>query len=335
MVIEDVNATNKMIENATKELNNAISGLKLKTDKVALKYVIDYANYQVSIGALEDLVPIVKKEFTEALKEAIDVYENVNATASDIDLSYKRLFNAITMLEFKAGNKEELQALVTLVEALDEKEYTEETWGNLVVAIAKANEVIADENALQYEVDEAVEDLKEAVANLEKVEVNKDALNALVNLVKDKKEEEYIASTWEVFNKALSNANKVLENSKATVEEVDEAYNSLLRSYLKLRLNPDKSKLEELINKANSIDLSIYTEESSSRVRAAVAEAKKIVASNEAEKEDVEKAVKNLEVALSSLTEKNDGANTEISNGSNNNGNEDKDIASNTTSSNK
>lgn len=333
-VIEDVNATNKIIENATKELNNAISGLKLKTDKVALKYVIDYANYQVSIGALEDLVPIVKKEFTEALKEAIDVYENVNATASDIDLSYKRLFNAITMLEFKAGNKEELQALVTLVEALDEKEYTEETWGNLVVAIAKANEVIADENALQYEVDEAVEALKEAVANLEKVEVNKDALNALVNLVKDKKEDEYIASTWEVFNKALNNANKVLENSKATVEEVDEAYNSLLRAYLKLRLNPDKSKLEELINKANSIDLSIYTEESSSRVRAAVAEAKKIVASNEAEKEDVEKAVKNLEVALSSLTEKNDGVNSEISNGSNNNGNEDKEIASNTTSSN-
>ena len=330
-VVADVNATNKMIENATKELNNAISGLKLKTDKAALKHVIDYANYQVSIGALEELVPIVKKEFTEALEQAIGVYENINATASDIDLAYKRLFNAITMLEFKAGNKEELQALVALVEALDEKEYTEETWANLIRAISKANEVIADENALQYEVDEALEILKEAVANLEKVEVNKDALNALVNLVKDKKEEEYIASTWAAFSKALNNANKVLENSKATAEEVNESYNILLRAYLNLRLNPDKSKLEELINRANSIDLSIYTKESANRLRIATDKAKEILESKEASKEDVEKAVENLQVALSSLTENSDG---EDNSGSINNGNVGDNITTNTNPSN-
>ena len=314
-VVADTNATSKIIENATKELNNAITGLKLKIDKAALKEVIDYANYQVSMGALEDVVPVVKKEFNEALEQANIVYDNVNATGSDIDLAYKKLLNAIWMLEFKAGNKEELQKLVDIAEVLDQKEYSEESWANLVIAVSDAKNVIANENALQDEVDEAVEALKEAIANLEKIAVNKDALNSLINSVKDKKEEDYIASTWTVFAEALKNANKVVANDKATQEEVDEAYNSLLRAYLKLRLTPDKSKLEDLVGRAEGIDLALYTEESASILRTALADASAVLKSNDASKEDVEKSMKALETALNSLSEKN-----ESNNGSGNSG---------------
>ena len=145
------------------------------------------------------------------------------------------------------------------------------------LAIANARTVLGDENALQYEVDEAIEILREAVAGLEKISVNRDALKAFVALAETKNEEEYIPSTWVGFASSLEVAYGVIANDAATQEEIDIAYNNLVRAYLQLRLIPDKSKLEDLINRVNNLDLSIFTEASVMSLNVALGEAAAIL----------------------------------------------------------
>ena len=52
-------------------------------------------------------------------------------------------------------------------------------------------------------------------------------------------------------------ANVVYNDENAMQEEVNNAYSELVTAFLNLRLIPDKSLLEELINKAEGLDLSL------------------------------------------------------------------------------
>ena len=56
----------------------------VEADKTFLGIVIDYAQDKKSEGALEGLIPVVVKEFEEALKEAQEVFDNKNATEVSI-----------------------------------------------------------------------------------------------------------------------------------------------------------------------------------------------------------------------------------------------------------
>ena len=287
-----------------------------EVNKDALKFAIDYALEVIENGKLEGVVPVVVKEFNEALDEAKQIYANNKATEVEVDAAFKRLTNAIHMLEFKQGDKEALKKLIDSAEALDEKVYTSESWAKLVEEIEKANAVYNDENAMQAEVDEAVEALKSAIDNLVINNVNKDELQNLVDKVSLLNKDEYIESTWNVLESKINIAIGILNNSNATQAEVDKAYNDLLLSYLGLRLKPDKSKLEDLINKVKEIDLSKYTKESSNNLNIALDKASKVLANNDSTQEDIDNAISELEIAKSNLV-----ANSNESNNSNNNTN--------------
>ena len=74
-----------------------------------------------------------------------------------------------------------------------------------------------------------------------------------------------------------------------------------MHTMLNLRLIPDKSKLEDLINKADSIDLSKYTEESANEVKANLEVAKEILGEKDATQEEIDNAEKQLELSLNNL----------------------------------
>ena len=289
---------------------------KPEVNKTALKFAIDYALEIIENGDLEDVVPAVVREFNEALNEAKKVYENNEATAVEVDATFKRLTNAIHMLEFKQGNKEALKNLIDSAEALDEKVYTNESWIKLVEELEKAKSVYNDENAMQDEVDKAAESLKAAIDNLVINNVNKEELQSLVDKISSLNKDEYIESTWNALESKLNNSIEVLNNSNATQGEVDKAYNDLLVSYLGLRLKPDKSKLEDLVNKVKEIDLSKYTKESVNNLNLALATASETLANDEATQKDIDKAISELEIAKANLVANSNESNN--SNGSNN-----------------
>ncbi|MBS4803571.1 MAG: FIVAR domain-containing protein [Clostridium sp.] len=229
-----------------------------EVDKTELGKVIEYAEEVKAEGALEDVAPAVVKEFEEALENAKAVLADENATEDEVKAASERLIDIIHMLEFKIGDKEQLEKLAQIINALDESKYIPSTWSKLQAELEKANKVLADENAMEA--------------------------------------------------------------------EVKDAYNKLIKAYLDLRLIPDKSMLEELINKAEAIDTSKYTEKSVNALNKQLKEAKKALENKEATQEEVDEASKGLELALGGLelvqgNNNNNGNNGNNENNDNSNGN--------------
>ena len=321
--LENPEATKEMVNSAVSALRIAIDSLVKEdidtpeADKTLLTIVVEYAEEVKANGDLEDVVPAVVKEFEEALKEAKDVLVDKKATEAKVNAAIERLVNVIHMLEYKKGNKEELIKLVEVINALDESKYTTATWEALQVELEKANKVIEDENAMEEEVSKTYESLGKAFADL-KLAADNSKLGKLVSELEAKDLSKYTPGSVTKFNAELDKAKSILSNKEATQEQIDEAYNKLIRSYLELRLIPDKSKLEELINKAESIDTSKYTEESVNLLKEKLKEVKDVLDNEEASQVEVNKASEKLEIALAGLDEKKDN-NTDTDNETDNN----------------
>ena len=99
-------------------------------------------------------------------------------------------------------------------------------------------------------------------------------------------------------------ARTVLEDEKASQAVIDQTYANLQKALFDLREIPDKSKLEELLQKAEEIDLSIYTEESADAFKAVLAEAAIVYENQEADQETVNAIVGKLQTAMENLEEK-------------------------------
>ena len=78
-------------------------------------------------------------------------------------------------------------------------------------------------------------------------------------------------------------------------------YNQLVKAYLGLRLIPDKSLLEDLINQAEGLDSANYTKASYAVVENALLTAKAVYENPNATQEEVNSAKDVLEKAIDSL----------------------------------
>lgn len=301
-------------------------------DKSLLQYTIEYAEKVKADGALEGVVPAVVREFNDALENAKIILANEKATEAEVDAITDRLLNAIWMLEFNGGDKETLKLNIELVEKLNKNDYTKESWESLQEELNRAKEVY--ENALATDIEQATNNLQDAINALVKKDVNKRLLQELVTMIGGLNSNEYIYTTWENLDKNLELANKVLINEEATQEEVDMAYNNLLRAYLELRLKPSKDKLEDLINKAESLNKENYTEETWEKVEDALEKAKVVMANENSTEEEITQVENELEVAIEGLIPSNSENNNNNSNGGNNNGNTNNNGNSNGTTNN-
>ena len=270
-----------------------------KTDRSALAIAVELAD-EVTEEELQNVVPIVVAEFRAAHNYAKEVLSDSLASQETIDLAFTRLANAMHMLEFYKGDKTELQALVTRVEKLEEGNYTSESWAPFKEALDAAIVVIGDDNALEPDVEVAYKNLSEAFANL-KLAADKTRLQNFVNQVKDLEESKYTESTWEGFESVLNAAQEVLANEKATQEEVDNAYNDLIRAYVDLRLLPNKDALKDLINKANMLSKASYSEASWLNMENALEVANTVLNNPEASEEQVKAAVEGLQASIEKL----------------------------------
>ncbi|MGG7057769.1 Ig-like domain-containing protein [Clostridium tertium] len=274
---------------------------EVEVDKLLLQYAVEYAEEAKLDGALEDVVPIVVKEFNEALEEAKLILADPDATEAQVDASFNRLINAIWMLEYKKGDKEALKDMIDLAEGLNEKQYTEETWVKLQDKLELAKAVYEDENALKDEVEKASHNLQNAINELIKKNVDKIKLKDLVNVIEKLEESEYIKTTWENLQDNLKNSKDILTNEDAIQKEVDESYNNLMRAYLNLRLKPSKDKLNELINKAESLNKENYTLESWNKLDEVLNNAKTVFDNEDSTQEEVSNAEKSLKNAINNL----------------------------------
>ena len=104
-----------------------------------------------------------------------------------------------------------------------------------------------------------------------------------------------------MFRGALDAARTVLTDDAATQKQVDEAYANLQQAIFELRLIPNKDKLEDLINKIEDMDLSMYTAKTANEVRAALGDAKAVFADENATQEEIDRAVTHLQASVDGL----------------------------------
>ena len=130
---------------------------------------------------------------------------------------------------------------------------------------------------------------------------DKKALKAFIDDVTGLDATKYTQTTWTAFNDALTAANDVYGDVNAMQPEVNEAYTNLVTAFLNLRLIPDKSLLEDLINQANGLNSANYTKASFDGLTKALDEAKVVFENPNASQVEVDNAKDLLEKAIAGL----------------------------------
>lgn len=275
------------------------------SDKEDLAALIEYAQDAKNAENYKYVVPKVKELFEKALEDAIAVNAKEDATQKEIDAAYDALLAKVHLLDF-TGNTESLTVLVGTASGKVEAMYTKESWAPFAEALKAAQGVLADENALQEEIDTARDVLQAAMDALVENPIDTSKLEKLVAdaSVYEENLENYIPSTAESFMAALDGAREVLASSEITQDAVNSAYATLLNAIFGLREVPNKDRLEELLGKVEAMDLSSYSEETANAVKAAVAMAAAVMEDENANQKQVDAAVAALEEAVASLEAK-------------------------------
>lgn len=195
--------------------------------------------------------------FADALAKANEVNESATATQDDVDAALKALNDAIAALEVYVPpiDKTELAAAIADAAQYDEAKYTKASWAAFTDALAKANEVNESADATQDEVNAALEALNAAIEGLEEyVAPDKTLLQDSYDYAKNLDTEGVTDSAKAYFEKVLANAKAVLDDPKATAEEVKAAWDNLLEGIWGLGVvQGDKAILEQLIAKADEM----------------------------------------------------------------------------------
>lgn len=124
------------------------------------------------------------------------------------------------------GDKAQLISLIEKIEALDSSNYIEKTWEKLAKVLEESKAVVADENASEEEVSKSYDSLLRVYLEL-RLKPNKDALNDLIKKAQSLDSSKYTKSSWSSVEKAVEEANKVIENEDATEQEVAKAEENL------------------------------------------------------------------------------------------------------------
>lgn len=165
--------------------------------------------------------------------------------------------------------------------------------------LAEAEAVLNNAAASQEEVNTAWDNLLEGIWRLGIVQGDKTMLKQLIVKAEAMipNQDKYVQDNWQQLVDALDAAQKMMDNGDALDEDIKPVADDLLNAILAQRYKANKANLEELIKKAEAIDLSKYTEESVAVFRAALNVAN-LVMDDMTLSEDDQSVVDNAEMKL-------------------------------------
>ena len=154
-------------------------------DKEISTAVLEYALSLAETADTEGVVDSVVKIFNDAKAAAEDILARVQAgdtsvTQEMVDESWQNLIKAMQYLSFKQGDKTDLQKVIDMARFLDMSKYLDEGQQAFADALAAAEAVLANGDAMQDEVDQSWRDLLKAMSEL-RLKPNKDALKDLID----------------------------------------------------------------------------------------------------------------------------------------------------------
>ncbi|TYP78097.1 glycosyl hydrolase 53 family protein [Paenibacillus methanolicus] len=177
----------------------------------------------------EDFTTASWPTLAPAIAAAEAVHAKANAatglTQLEADSAAAALTSAIDSLDVILAVKTTLAAAIDEAEALNEADWTAQTWSVLSSALETAKKVFASVKSTQTDVNEATATLNAAIDQLSNVD--KTALNALLANISKLSGSDYVGSTWQSLQTALTSAIAVQAKADATQAEVDAALSAL------------------------------------------------------------------------------------------------------------
>ena len=193
--------------------------------------VLEYALELAASADTEGVVPAVADRFNAAVANGQAILDRVYAgdytvTQAMVDQSWSDIITMMQYLSFKQGDKSDLEAVIRMAEGLDLSKYIESTLDGFEEALTAANDVYADENAMQDDVDQAWRTLLKEMSEM-RLTPDKDALAALIQSASGLNESAYEAESFALMRTALAAAEDVYADENATEEEVQTAVSDL------------------------------------------------------------------------------------------------------------
>ena len=164
-ILNDIDATQGLIDQNVSQLNQALEGLK-KLDEPDLTLVFLNRLIQECEGInLAEYTPQSVSVFQPVLDQSRAFVAQSNITEESAKQQLETLENAKKQLTKKA-NTNALQQLINEVNGLNQSDYTSDSWSAVAAALLAAEQVLTDENAAQEEVNTARAALYDAKSNL-------------------------------------------------------------------------------------------------------------------------------------------------------------------------
>lgn len=312
------------VTNATEHMENYSKYRKHSNNVENLYLVLSNKGDKALLNGSNDLLSFnlkikenIAKSELEKIKLTLDQGLLVSQALGQTEFEKSEL-----VLEPKDNNevsKDKLVALVKKAQNLKPSEgmsWTPESKTTFEEALKAAEKVLANEKATQKEINQVLSGLEQAITDLKEVEteekVNTTKLEEAISAAKVLKPSDGKRWTEESetsFKTALLNAEKALQHSETTQEEVDQLLAKLVEAADKLvevSLEVDKQVLKEVIDAAKALQPSentTWTKESETNLRVELVEAEKIYGKKDATQKEVDQIIEKLEDAASKLEE--------------------------------
>ena len=218
----------------------AIPGIIMEDTETTLTIQYTESAQPVRIQLLQAAYDLVKDaDLTDVVESIVELYnERISAaeallaraeagdpalTQEEVDQSAEDLIEIVQYLSF-TGNKDELEKVITAAQEMEAEldKYLEKGQAEFLAALETAENVMADGDALQEEINDVMLQLVKGMADL-RLRPDKSLLEELLKEANAKNKESYTEESYQNLLSAISVADAAYSNLEADQEEVDGA----------------------------------------------------------------------------------------------------------------
>lgn len=283
----------------------------------ALQAAIDQLVLRGNFSDLEQLVAQVKliqreNYTTESAQRLDQAYEQATALIQEGEATQERIDEALNQLNqaimhlVERGEKAALQAIIEQAKGIDRALYTAESLQVLDEAVGQAQQILQFVDTTQAQVDESVQLVQAALAQLQTIgepDYSLLQLTRLIEVCEQMDLTEYTEQSVAVFTAELARAKSFVSSGEVTEEAAQAQLAALQQAKEQLVKKADKTVLTQLIQEVAQLEASNYTSDSWATLAQALQTANQVMADPQATQEQVNDAVSALQHAKAALVE--------------------------------
>lgn len=260
-VNSNMNVDQGIVDNEILVLTRAVNVFTkniVDSDKSELRKAIEVADSYLNA---DDVTydPATLAVLQEARDKAQMIYDDEEASQTQVNLCVTAIDNAIQGLVITGGDRRELKkALSSASEILENADvYAASDYKRLESAYNSAKKVFENADAEQSEIDESTENLNYVMKNMKKVtevKVDKSSLYEMLKTAQNLsgREDIYTEATLKSLKSAITAAEKVYKNDEATQSEVNAQTSALSTAITNLKKQASSNNSGNNSNNNNS-----------------------------------------------------------------------------------